>query len=202
MAPYSRALRPSRLPIHFMRIALALASCAYAALLWAADLVPAPLRSAIIVRCAGYERTFAERSGDAVLGVLAAKSGTSAHDGHEMAAVLGKLLSDGRIAGRKIRVVSLEHQSSATTLEALKNEKVEIVYISKGLEDIVSSIPAQEGAVRRIIVCASGADVALGCTLGVELDGSKPQLVLNLKQAAAAGLRFDPSLLRLARIVR
>ena len=174
----------------------------YGALLWAADLVPAPLRSAIIVRSAGYERTFAERSGDAVLGVVTSKSGVSAHDGQEMAAVLGKLLADGRIAGRKIRVLPIEHQSTDATLQALKKESVELVYISKGLEEIVSSIPAQEGAVRRIVVCASGADVAVGCTLGVELDGNKPQLVLNLKQVAAAGLRFDPSLLRLARIVR
>jgi len=168
----------------------------------AADLVPAPLRSAIIVRSAGYERTFGERQGDALLVVVGGKSGAAADDGREMAGVLTKLIGDNRIAGRKVRVQQLEHETTQTTLQALKSSNAEIVYIARGLESVVASIPAQEGAVKRIIVCASGADVAFGCTLGVELDGSKPQLVLNLKQAAAAGLRFDPSLLRLARIVK
>jgi len=189
---------PSRLRASLLGLAL-LGLCAAAL---AAGLVPAPLRSAIIVRSAGYERTFGERQGDAQLVVLSGKSGTAADDGREMASVLSRLIGDNRIAGRKVRVQQLEHETTPATLQALKSSNAEIVYIAKGLESVVASIPAQENAVKRIIVCASGADVALGCTLGVELDGSKPQLVLNLKQASAAGLRFDPSLLRLARIVK
>ena len=187
---------------HLVAVLSALCGLVFCVAAWAADLVPVPLRSAIIVRSAGFERTFAERSGDAVLGVVLGKSGPSVQDGREMAEILTKLLAEGRIAGRRIRVVSIEHESTATTVEALKSAGAEIIYISQGLEEAVKSIPAQEGAVKRILVCASGADVALGCTLGVELDGKKPQLVLNLKQASAAGLRFDPGLLRLARIVR
>jgi hypothetical protein len=99
-------------------------------------------------------------------------------------------------------VVSVVHETPAKTLADLHAQKAEIIYVASGLESLVAAIPPSDGEIKRIVVCADGADVAQGCTLGVELDGDKPRLVLNLKQANAAGLRFDAGLLRLARIVR
>lgn len=167
----------------------------------AGALVPAPLRSAIIIRSAGYERNFAQRSGEAVLAVVAGKSGISAEDGRTMAAVFGKLLGEGRIAGRKARVIKVTHEPGKTG-EQLRTERAEIVYLSQGLEGLAKELPSQEGGISRIMVCADGGGVEVGCTLGVELDGERPRLVVNLKQANAAGLRFPPEFLRLARIVR
>ena len=43
---------------------------------------------------------------------------------------------------------------------------------------------------------------AMGGSSDIPLDGDRPRIVLNMKEANAAGLRFDPGLLRLARIVR
>jgi hypothetical protein len=168
----------------------------------AASLVPAPLRAAIIIRSAGYERGFSDRPGKAVVAVIAGKSGAAAEDGKAMAQALGQLLGTTSIGGRQARVVTLTHDSNAKTIEELRAQNAEIVYVANGLEGLVAALPASEGAIKRIIVCADGADVGQGCTLGVELSGDKPRLVLNLKQANAAGLRFDPGLLRLARIVR
>ena len=165
---------------------------------WAGKLVPVTLRSAIIIRSAGYERGFAERSGGAVLAVVSSKSGASADDGRAMAGALAKA---NQIGGRTTRVVQIE--SSGKTVAELRSQKAEIVYVAEGLEGLVKDIPGQEGGISRIIVCANGADVGgVGCTLGVELVDDKPRIVLNLKQANAVGLRFQPEFLRLARIVR
>jgi hypothetical protein len=169
---------------------------------FASELVPAPLRSAIIVRSAGYERGFAARSGEAVLAVVLGKSGAPAEDGHAMVTVFTKLLKETQISGRRTRVVQLTFDTAAKTVDELRSQRAEIVYFSSGLENIVKSVPGSEGGIRRILVCANGGDVAEGCTLGVERDGERPRLVLNLKQANASGLRFDPGLLRLVRIVR
>ncbi len=166
---------------------------------WASGLVPVSLRSAIIIRSAGYERGFAERSGGAVLVVISGKSGASADDGRAMAGALGKA---NQIGGRGTRVVQLTHESSGKTVADLRSQRAEIIYVAEGLEAVVKDIPGQEGGISRIIVCANGADVGVGCTLGVELADDKPRIVLNLKQANAAGLRFQPEFLRLARIVR
>ncbi|MDF3065497.1 MAG: hypothetical protein K0R38_1098 [Polyangiaceae bacterium] len=168
----------------------------------AGSLVPSALRSAIIVRSAGYERNFNERSGDAVLAVVVGKSGSAADDGRAMAETFVKLLRETRIGTRKARVITITHESNNRTNEELSNARAEIVYLSNGLESLAGGIPGESGGVKRILVCADGADVALGCTLGVELEGDKSRIVLNLKQANAAGLRFDSGLLRLARIVR
>lgn len=178
--------------------ALSLVLCSATAL--ASALVPAPLRSAIIVRSAGYEKSFNERKGEAVLAVVIPKGG--ADDGKAMTEAFTKLLQETRIGNRKARVVQVFHESQAKTNEDLARHRAEIIYFSRGLESIVSSVPAQSGDVKRILVCADGADVGQGCTLGVELDGDKPRIVLNLRQANAGGLMFASGLLRLARIVR
>jgi hypothetical protein len=168
----------------------------------AAGLVPAVLRSAIIVRSVGYESGFAGRSGEAVIAVVTGKAGPSASDGGEVVAVLGKLVGSTKIAGRRVRVVQVTHESSAKTASEVDRHRAEVVYVSSGLESVIRQIPVKVGGAPRVIVCAQGADVGRGCTLGVELDGEKPRLVLDLKQANAAGLRFQPAFLRLARIVR
>ncbi len=186
----------------FLLLLGALGAATLAAAAWAASLVPPPLRAAIIVRSSGYERGFAERGGDAVLAVVAAKSGPSADDGQAVAAVFQSLLSENKIAGRKVRVLQVTHQTVEKTVEVLKEQDAEIVYFAAGLEDIIKSVPAQSGSTRRILVCADGADVQAGCAIGVELAGERPRLVLNLEQANNAGLRFEPDFLRLARIVR
>ena len=164
--------------------------------------VPAALRAAIILRSAGYERGFADRSGEAVIAVVYSKSGPSADDGNAMAEVFSKLVKETKVAGRRGRIVHIVHESVSNTVEQLKSQRAELVYFATGLEGTMASIPARDGAVSRILVCANGAGTAAGCTLGVELDGDRPRIVLNMKEANAAGLRFDPGLLRLARIVR
>lgn len=168
----------------------------------AGALVPSALRSAIIVRSAGYERNFNERSGDAVLAVVVGKAGPAAEDGRAMAETFAKLLRETRVGTRKARVITITHDTSSRTNEELSNARAEIVYLANGLESLAAGIPGESGGVKRILVCANGEDVASGCTLGVELTGDKSRIVLNLKQANAAGLRFDSGLLRLARIVR
>jgi hypothetical protein len=178
-------------------VAAAVLAVSWAA--WAGGLVPVALRSAIIIRSAGYERGFSERSGGAVLAVISGKSGASADDGRAMAGAFGK---GTHIGGRATRVVQITHESSGTTVGELRSQRAEIIYVAQGLEALVKDIPGQEGGVSRIVVCANGADVGVGCALGVELADDKPRIVLNLKQANAAGLRFQPEFLRLARIVR
>ncbi len=71
---------------------------------------------------------------------------------------------------------------------------------------VVTSMPDQVVTVKRILVCADGADVGQGCTLGVELYGEdgnkeekKPRLVLNLRQANDGGLMFKAGLLASSR---
>ncbi len=178
--------------------AMSIVLCSATAL--ATALVPAPLRSAIIVRSAGYEKSFNERKGEAVLAVVVPKGG--ADDGKAMAEAFSKLLLETRVGSRKARVVQVIHESQGKTNDELSRVRAEIVYFSRGLEGIVGGVPAQAGDVKRILVCADGADVSQGCTLGVELDGDKPRIVLNLRQANAGGLMFASGLLRLARIVR
>jgi hypothetical protein len=163
--------------------------------------VPHTLRAAILVRSAGYERGFADRSGEAVILVVQLKSEASASDGDGMTKILSQLLKQAKIGGRRGRVVQITHESSAKTLEQIRSQRAEIVYFAAGLEQEIQNVPVRD-TVPRILVCANGADVSRGCTLGVELDGDRPRLVLNLTQANAAGLRFDAGLLRLARIVR
>ncbi|MBN2195527.1 MAG: YfiR family protein [Polyangiaceae bacterium] len=174
--------------------------------LWAIaapTLVPPPLRSAIIVKSAAYERGFAERSGKAVLAVVIGTTNETSEDGKVMMAALQKILEKTKIAERPTQVVQVTRESDpAKTAEKIRAVDAEIVYLSAGLEGIAGEIPTQDDGRRIIVVCSHGSQVERGCALGVELDGNSPRLVLNLKRASEVGLRFQPDLLRLARVVR
>lgn len=173
-----------------------------ASLALAADAVPVPLRAAILTRSAGYEAGLRARTGDVVLAVVVGPSEELALDGREMLVAFKNLASKAKIGSRRMDVVTITHQSATKTASDLRMARAEVVYFSRGLESIIRSVPAREGDVARILVCARGQDVGSGCTLGVELAGNKPRLVLHLKQANQSGLRFNTEFLRLVRIVR
>ncbi len=173
-----------------------------AALARAGELVPLPLRAAIMVRSVGYERTVTERPGEAVLAVVIGSSGKGAEDGKAMLAVLTKLQDEVRIGHRKVRVVPVTHESAQKTSDELKRLRADIAYFAQGLEGDIQDVSPEPEGTTRIVVCADGGDMEPGCVLGVELADNKPRVVLSMKQANAVGLRFQPEFLRLARILR
>jgi hypothetical protein len=162
--------------------------------------IPYDLRGAIIVRSVGYEYGFLRRAGPAVLAVVGGSSGESAEDADAMASVFAKLVEKTPVANRPASVMRVTYESKAKTEEVLRAKRVEIVYVARGMSAVIPDIPIHEGPVVRIIVCGDGDDVRRGCALAVARTGNKPQLLLNVKHANAVGLRFDPQLLRLARI--
>ncbi|XXY46091.1 YfiR family protein [Sorangium sp. So ce269] len=163
--------------------------------------VPYELRGAIILRSLGYESGFAGRTGTAVLAVVGGESGESAEDASAMAAVLSKLAAKTTVARRQATVLRVKYSSKAQLEEALRTGGAEVVYVARGMAAAIPDIPPREGAVIRIVVCGDGDDAKRGCAVAVGLAGAKPELLLNVKHANAMGLRFDPQLLRLARIV-
>ncbi len=164
--------------------------------------VPAILRSAIIVRSIGYERTFTQRRGEAVFAIVMSNSPDSLQDGGAVRDAMTQLIAGADVAGRRVKIVEVRHDSVEKTAERLAAVGAEVVYLAQGLESIAGRLPVSSAGRGRISVCADGGDVEKGCVLGVELNGDKPRLVLNLAQTNAAKLAFDSRLLRLARIVR
>jgi hypothetical protein len=181
-------------------VALALFATSSATSL-AAPSVPHELRGAIVLRTLGYESGFASRTGKAVFAVIGEEAGESAEDANAMAAVLTRLAAKTRVARRPAAVVRLTYSSKEKLQEALRESGAEVVYVARGLSSVLPDIPAREGSLVRIVVCSDGDVVKRGCALAVGLAGGKPELLLNVKHANAVGLRFDPQLLRLARIV-
>jgi hypothetical protein len=168
-------------------------------LAFAGDEVPRPLKAAIILRSVAYEQGVAQRSGAVVIAVVGGSSSDSSDDAKAMASVFAKLLENTRIAERAGRVVRIVHDSNAKTVKEIQAHRAEIIYFAPGLESLIPAVP---GSSSTILVCGQGDDMKNGCTLGVELSGDKPRLVLNLPQANRTGLRFEPQLLRLARVIR
>lgn len=167
----------------------------------AASSVPHELRGAIVLRTLGYESGFASRKGKAVFAVIGEEAGESAEDASAMASVLARLAEKTTVAKRPAVVVRLTYTSKEKLQEALRESGAEVVYVARGLSSVIQDIPTREGSVVRIVVCSDGDVVKRGCALAVGLSGGKPELLLNVKHANAIGLRFDPQLLRLARIV-
>ncbi|WP_437971367.1 YfiR family protein [Sorangium sp. So ce260] len=166
-----------------------------------APAVPHELRGAILLRSIGYESGFASRTGAAVFAVVGNESGESAEDADAMTAVLSRLAARTSVARRPATAVRVTYGSKVQLQEALRTSGAEVIYVARGLSSIIPEIPTREGSVVRVIVCGDGDDVKRGCAVSVGLAGTKPELLLNVKYANSIGLRFDPQLLRLARIV-
>jgi YfiR/HmsC-like len=163
--------------------------------------VPYELRSAILIRAISYEKTLASRTGRAVIAIVGGPSGDSAEDAGEMSAVFERLAGRTMVANRPATVVRVTYDSKTKLQAALSAQHAEVVYVAPGLSSVIPDIPIREGAVVRIIICGDGDDIERGCALAVTRADNKPQLLLNVKHANAAGLRFAPQLLRLARII-
>jgi hypothetical protein len=155
-----------------------------------------------LLRAVGYEKGFSERSGAAVVAVVVKGSDASQSNGKAVAGALVALGKKIKVAERPIKVVTITHSSASETAAKLKGAKAEFVYLAHEAEGLAKDVPASEGGIRRIVACSHGSHVRANCVLGVELNRDKQRLVVNLKRANAVGLRFQPELLRLARVVR
>lgn len=167
-----------------------------------AQAVEPSARAMVLLRALAYERGLARGSDELRLVVLIGSSGAAAQDGRAMQEAFVALARRVQVAGRRLRVIPVEHEGARETLGAIRSARADVVYVARGLERAVSELGGLVASDRRVMICGDPGGVGDGCMMSVERHGRRMRVVMHLRLADAVGKSFDARLLRLSRIVR
>jgi hypothetical protein len=162
--------------------------------------VPIALQVDLLGRVVRFERNYVGRGSAPALVILVVK-------GNETASVRAAALASAAIGqlgsiGARPASVTTQTFSSPAALRSASREAA-IVYLMPGFSRAdLQAIAATFADSSVLTVGASNGDAENGAALGFELEGSKPRIIVNLRQARAQRLDFSAQLLRLARVVQ
>jgi hypothetical protein len=162
--------------------------------------VPISLQVNLLDRVVRFERSYASRGDAPALVVVVTKVDEAAS---ERAAALASA-AIGQIGSLGARRASVATQtfSSAAALRSASREAA-IVYLMPGFSRAdLQAIAATFAESNVLTVGASNGDAENGAALGFELEGSKPRIIVNLRQARVQRLDFSAQFLRLARVLQ
>lgn len=163
---------------------------------WAAEQVPAPLQVAILVKVLVYDRTIATRSRDGLkVGVVfdpERESSTQARDAFTKA-----FNESPRKVGDKIVLELVELSQDKLDAEAAT---LDVIYVADGAD--VAKVVEIAKKHRLITFASDRTAVEDGVVLGLVPRGDKPKLLINVGASVSSGMELDPSVLRLAELVR
>lgn len=163
---------------------------------WAAEQVPAPLQVAILVKVLVYDRTIATRARDGLkVGVVFdpdRESSTRARDEFTRA-----FNETPRKVGDKLVLELVEISQGKLDAEAAG---LDILYVADGAN--VAKVVEIAKKHRLITFASDRTAVEDGVVLGVVPRGDKPKLLINVGASVSSGMELDPSVLRLAELVR
>lgn len=181
---------------------IALALCCVSPGLAFAEPVAPPLRAAILLRSLGYERGVMAGQGPLLLVIVSGADGTSKMDAREMMSAFQALSSRMKIGDRAITLRTIEHRATADTQAQLRALAPAAVYFARGLEPFTLELTVGAEVAHWVPMCADGAALGAGCSVGVRALADASQLVIDLKRAHKAQLSFDPRMLRLAQVLQ
>jgi hypothetical protein len=162
--------------------------------------VPIDLQVDLLDRVVRFERNYAARGGAPALVVLVAKVSETASV-RAAALASASITKIGNLGARRASVTTHSFSSPAVLRSACHD--ADVVYLMPGFSRAELQAIALTFAESSVLtVGVSSADVESGAALGFELEGSKPRIVVNLRQARTQRLDFNAQLLRLARVLQ
>ncbi|HYU16258.1 MAG TPA: YfiR family protein [Candidatus Acidoferrum sp.] len=166
-----------------------------------AESVPFELQADLMKKVVRFERGFVARCGPEVDLLLVMRDGDTRSE-RAAAQLAPALRALGAIAGKPVVLAVLRYSTAAALKDAVVRGRVDLIYLTPGLEPDVSAIAATLEGVPVITVAGDGGEVDHGAVLGFELVSARPRISINLGQARKQGLDFNSDLFRLARVVR
>jgi hypothetical protein len=162
--------------------------------------VPIELQVNLLDRVVRFERNYAARGDAPALVVVVTKGDETAS--LRAAALASAAITKIRSLGARPASVATHRFSSPAALRSASHN-VDLVYLMPGFNRAdLQAIAASFVDSSVLTVSVSSADAENGVALAFELEGSKPRIVVNLRQARTQRLDFNAQLLRLARVLQ
>jgi len=162
--------------------------------------VPIDLQVDLLGRVVRFERNYAARGDTPALVVVVAKGGETASV-RAAALASAAITKIGNLGARRASVTPHTFSSPAALRSAAHD--ADVVYLMPGFSRAdLQAIAATFVDSSVLTVGVSSAEAEGGAALGFELEGSKPRIVVNLRQARIQRLDFNAQFLRLARVLQ
>jgi hypothetical protein len=165
--------------------------------------MPAPVsvQWAMLSRVLSFERSLVKMEREIVIGVMYQSKVRESR--LAMAEMMKAIQQFPKVEGNVYRCVALEYETSSPTHtgNAVWHETVDALYVTPLRAIDVATIAAQSRKRGTITLTGLPAFVDDGLAVGIDLQGEKPRLLVNLAAATAEGAEFESRLLKLARIV-
>lgn len=166
--------------------------------------LPAALQVTLFVRILSFDRGLAARAADGiVIGIVhQGKFRQSLNEREAIAAALSERDSIS-IAGRRVQVTTIPIDIDVVDLApTLAKEHVDLLYVAPLRAVDIASIAAVSESAHVPSLTGVPAYVRAGLAIGLDVKKERPEIVINLAAARAAGADFNSQLLQLATIVR
>ena len=163
--------------------------------------MPVEVQVPLLLKILSFDRSQSgPESGPLVMGVVfQGRNRASLRIGEE---IHDRLTAAGRgsAAGRSIRVVLIDLDQTDDLRATLIRDSIRVVYVAplRGVE--ISTVAAATR--ERLVVTLTGVPryVLEGIAVGLDVNGPRPQIVINLAASRASGAVFSAQLLKVARL--
>jgi hypothetical protein len=171
----------------------------------AADSMPVSpdLQIPLILKVLTYDRHFENRaSSELKVGIVYSPDNVASARANTAIAGVFQTFSDKTVKNVVIRYMSV----GFTTEEALERfaqaNKVNVFYIAPGNARNLATLLKISGGQQIVTTTGVPEYVEQGVAIGIGVRQDKPQILINLPSSKSAGVEFDASLLRIARVIR
>jgi hypothetical protein len=157
------------------------------------------LQAELLVKLAGYDRSFTQRAGDRVhVGLLVKpKEGDSTRAGEQMQAALARIPS---IAGLPHEEAIVPYQRADALPAICRNQRIAILFVLPGFHDDIEGIRTALDGVDVLTATGVPDYVKGGIVLGFEVAAGRPQLLVHLAQAKRQNVALRSEVLRLMKV--
>jgi hypothetical protein len=156
--------------------------------------VPVEVQVPLLLKILTFDRHLTDAASPLVVGIVfQGRNRASAAIGDE---VRGQLAS----AARPTRVVVIDLDEIRDLRAILLREDVRVLYVAPLQAVSVSTVAGATRRQRVVSVTGVPRYVEQGLSVGIDLNGTRPRIVINLAASRAEGADFSAELLKLARL--
>jgi hypothetical protein len=170
-----------------------------------ADVMPVSpdLQIPLILKVLTYDRHFENRAATEIkVGIV--YSPENAASSRAMTAISGvfQTFSDKTVKNVVIHYTPIGFTTESAVERFAQANKVNVFYIAPGNAQNLGTLLKISGGQRIVTTTGVPDYVEKGVAVGIGVRQDKPQILINLPSSKSAGVEFDASLLRIARVIR
>jgi YfiR/HmsC-like len=159
--------------------------------------VPLDVQVPAMLKALAYDRNLVVTERGVVVGIVFDSLDSDSKSVKDRVLAIHKELTRLRVKGERVTFVPIAYP----TERALSESGAQALLVAPLSSTSMRALVEQSRAERMLTIATVPEDVKSGLSLGMELEGGRPRLLVNLASLTVVGASFESSFLNLCRIV-